>query len=443
MRGISFPLLSVLSLAAAVPAKADTPPAPLSAAEQPAAENAASLYYRGCEFAREGSKQEANDYLRRAADMGHPKAGLSYGVWCFAEHMYLPALLYLTPEAARGQAHALFCLGYLHYKGWGIPKNAPEAYRLFSAAAAQKHPQACTMLAIMALQGEVTGAPDAELAAELLHTAISQVPPGSEDELPDEVLEENADEADEDDDTPEDDATPEDEDEEDDDDLATDILELTDLYIPCPQRILGLMKLRGVGVVENPEHALTLLIHAATNQDTDDTAATTISTLYRLGLGIDPNEQKAQEWELRVADEDRARITPLLNAYLTAEEDEMKLALLGALLKSTARQTEQPAMQQLVEEIMKLPPYTLHENERADFREMLDKGDFRQIEGASFLSISGDGTIGKRTFITTPQHQLYILIENWEEGYCEAMHYDAARQTLRHLFNIKKGLLPE
>lgn len=405
--------------------------APALHAEANAPAESAALFITGCRDLLSGDIQGAEKSLRQAAEQdAHPLAGLTYGVYCFTEHLYAPASLYLTAAAASGNADALFCLGYMHYKGWGVVRNAEQAIEFFTAASRQGHAQARTMLGFMLLTGD--GAePDAEAAAVLLNEALHAEPAdGNEEEDDDNAPQDDAD------DTPDGDTTSDDnEDEEMCRQMVENLLEHNELLRPTPRLLQGYMHLRGVGVPEHRENALSLLINAANSGDSDDTTEHTIATLFRRGIGIAANEARAAEWDERVAEDDRARIAPLLDAYLSAPSpEEARRALTALLLPPRDENAEKHA---LIELIMKVPPYSVHEANRTGFRLMLDEGAFRREDGRSYLSIPGDGTRGARVFALTDKGELYILEDGWKDGTFDFSRFDAATGELIHLFDLK------
>ena len=420
MRKILFPLLASSLICSNAQEIEQVPhtaaPSPQQAAPSGDAEE---LLARGCFYAREGDKRQAEDYLRRAAELEHPQAGAVYGVWSFAEHRYAPALLYLTPEAARGNADAAFCLGYMHYKGWGVPHTPAEAYRLFEQAAQKGHTQAVAMLALMHLIGEAAHA-DADVAAQLLSIICD-----SEEDRQDDT------EAADDEDTADHSQT-----------LIADILALSELRIPQPNYILGLMQLRGVGMPEAPATALPRLVQAADSAETSDTTELLIATLFRRGLGIDADPAIADERETRVSAESKEQLTPLVEAYLSADTPEEKREALVALLPRTP-EIATPEQRQLIETIMQMPPYAIHEADRTEFRMQLESGSFRTENGTHYLSIGGDGTVGDRIFILTPANELYIFSEDWENGGYDTQRYDATKGEMQPLFSLPKELLSE
>ena len=431
---------------------------PLAAAEEPA--DAAAIFDEGCECAREGDKARAAELLRQAAELGYPRAGLVYGIWCFAEHHYEPALLYLVPEAAKGQADALFCLGYMHYKGWGVPESQEDARPLLEQAAAAGHPQACALLAQLLLQAEE---PDTAAAQELLARATAAAEEESDDTAPEEEDGDSEDEPTTEDEGEQesDDTEPQEEDGDGDDEPTTEdveseeskefiaeLLSQSELNLPAAERLLGYMKLRGIGSAESPEAAFALLINAAKTGDSDSTAEQTVALLYRHGIGIEANAASADEWEARVAPELRERLAACVAAYLQADtEAKARLALRDLLraadLPTAADDETAAAKRALVETAMLLPPYTLHEESRTQFREQLESGDYWEEAGKRYLSFGGDGSAGKFIFVQSEQGDICVVQEDWEEGTYTVLRYDARKQELVPLLTLRKELLAD
>lgn len=384
--------------------------------------DAAALFARGWLYAQEGDKKQAEEYLRRAAEQDYPQAGLLYGLWCFAEHLYRPALLYLSQAAAQEQPDALFCLGYMHYKGWGVPRAPEEAFKFFEQAAIKGHTHAGAMLALMYLEGEATP-PDAEQAARLLVAIHSAAESSSSEES------EESEDSDEDADTS--------------DNMPETILSLSELRIPSAEHLLGLMQLRGVGLPEEPATAFPLLVQDADTAECDEATQLLIATLYRSGLGIDENAARAEEWELRLSAESREQLAPLVQAYLSADTPEAKREALVALLNPPGEGIQSPEHQQLIEAAMQPPPYALHEASRTEYRMQLEAGEYREENGTRYLRIGGDGAFGDRLFILPPEGELYILSEDWENGTYSTLRYDAQKGQLQPLFTISKEQLHE
>lgn len=344
----------------------------------------------GYYYSKQGDYKQAQEMLSKAAAQGHPQAIRTYGDWCVAEHLYAPALLYLTASAEDGNAEALFNLGMMFYKGWGVPRNPDEAQSFFAQAAEAGNRAADTMLAQMLLEGTVQE-PDAEAAAEKLTELAEAAGEAASDRRPD--------------------------------------------------YLLGLMLLRGVGTEENHQAAFVLISSAAENSD-DSEIAYAMATLCERGLGTDKDAEKAATWLERVPLVVRARLKPLWDAYLSVEEVDARAAL-SDLLNSTTASDTNPAHKQMTETIMALPVYTIHEESRSDFRIRLEDGDFHEDDGKYYLRIGGDGSFGARVFISDLQGELYVVSENWENNSYDTYKYNPETKTLTLLFSLDKDMVSD
>ena len=75
--------------------------------------------------------------VRRQAEAGscvnQCVLGLCYLYGIDVDVNYVEAFRLLTAAADQGASRAVLNLGYMHANGFGIPKNAPEAIRMFEA----------------------------------------------------------------------------------------------------------------------------------------------------------------------------------------------------------------------------------------------------------------------------------------------------------------------
>lgn len=79
------------------------------------------------------------DETRRKAEAGSCVAqtalGVSYLYGYGVEINYQEAFRFLSAGASQGASRAILNLGHMHARGLGIPKNVPEAIRMFEAVA--------------------------------------------------------------------------------------------------------------------------------------------------------------------------------------------------------------------------------------------------------------------------------------------------------------------
>ncbi len=85
-----------------------------------------------------------------------------------------------------------------------------------------------------------------------------------------------------------------------------------------------------------------------------------------------------------------------------------------------------------IERIAELPVFLVHEEEPAEFRKSLGKGEyFCTGDGKSYLSIRGDGTFGRRVFIGLPDGTLKVNMLSSENVPCyELYRYNEAQKCL-------------
>ena len=224
-----------------------------------------------------------------------------------------------------------------------------------------------------------------------------------------------------------------------DDDEAAAISATNKTTYPLPEYLLGLLQLKGLGVVENDMSAYALLEYAAENSD-NTTAACILSELSERGIGVPQSSEQASAWADRVEEEEREKLMPRVREYIDAATEEEAYQALAALLQGSAAS---PERHKLIEAIMALPPYSVHEANRDSFRKQLDEGEYREDDGRCYLSIEGDGTFGRRLFVSNAAGKLYIVCDDWQEGGYRIEEYDAEQKQLMPLFFLEQTWISE
>lgn len=97
----------------------------------------------------------------------------------------------------------------------------------------------------------------------------------------------------------------------------------------------------------------------------------------------------------------------------------------------------------IVEEILSLPPYLVHEESRASFSERLKAGALWVKDRASCLMIPGDGVFGKRLFILDECGSL-LLVEGAEDEqgrpFYTVFRNNRAEKALSEVCSFSAGL---
>ena len=79
-------------------------------------------------------------------------ADVSDALVAFNQHNYSKSLKLVRPLADHNSG-AQFLLGAMYLRGWGVPKNAPEAAKWYKLSATQGHPMAQVELGLIYLNG--------------------------------------------------------------------------------------------------------------------------------------------------------------------------------------------------------------------------------------------------------------------------------------------------
>lgn len=80
--------------------------------------------------------KQAEDWFRRAAIQGNPKAKAAYGIVMFQNGKRAEALPYLEEAAGYGNANAQYIYGTVLFNGELVPRDYPRAYALMTRASA-------------------------------------------------------------------------------------------------------------------------------------------------------------------------------------------------------------------------------------------------------------------------------------------------------------------
>lgn len=91
----------------------------------------------------------AEDWFRRAALQGHPRAEVNYGLALFQNNKRAEALPWLEKAANRGEPRAQFVLGTMYFNGDVVQKDWVRAYALMTRSSQSGLPQASGALAQM------------------------------------------------------------------------------------------------------------------------------------------------------------------------------------------------------------------------------------------------------------------------------------------------------
>ena len=120
-------------------------------AEEPK-ENAEELLRKGEACYQAQSYEEAVNWYRRAATLGHPAAMRNLGVCCANGHgvplSHEEAVSWYLRAANLGDAHAMCWLGLCYANGWGVSLSHEEAVRWYRLAADKGDAQAMFCLGI-------------------------------------------------------------------------------------------------------------------------------------------------------------------------------------------------------------------------------------------------------------------------------------------------------
>ena len=120
-------------------------------AEEPK-ENAEELLRKGEACYQAQSYEEAVNWYRRAATLGHPAAMRNLGVCCANGHgvplSHEEAVHWYLQAANLGDAHAMCWLGLCYANGWGVSLSHEEAVRWYRLAADKGDAQAMFCLGI-------------------------------------------------------------------------------------------------------------------------------------------------------------------------------------------------------------------------------------------------------------------------------------------------------